>query len=160
MTRKDAAAPAAGAPERGRVDEALYATLRAIYHFERDLYARFGLGYQEICLLQLLRRRPGLRVGEAAKALELPLFAATRTVKRLEGRSFLRKARDPEDGRALRLALRPEGEALIAEIEAENYGRIAANLRGLSRREVEGLVLAAERIGALLGVEERSGEGA
>jgi len=145
-------------PPRERVDELLYDTLRAIYHFERSLYERFDLGYQDLCLLQLLRRRPRLRVGEAARSLELPLFSATRLAQRLEGRGLLRRSPDPRDGRAVFLELLPAGEALLDEVEEGNYALIAANARKLSDRELESLVRAGACMDRVLGVEARSDE--
>ncbi len=145
-------------PARERVDEILYSTLRAVYHFERALFARFGLGYQEICLLQLLRKAGGVRVGEAARLLEMPLFSATRLAQRLESDGFLDRCPDPEDGRAVRLELSGKGATLIAEIEEDNYRLIAVNAASLSQVEVEGFVMVAENLHRVLGVSRSAAE--
>lgn len=137
----------------------LYSTMRAVYHFERALYARFGLGYQEICLLQLLRRKSGIRVGEAARVLEVPLFSATRLVQRLESDGYVVKRRDAHDGRAILLSLSPRGRGLIRRIEDDNYKLIMANASSLPGKELDALVLVAGKIGRLLGVEGSASEG-
>lgn len=145
-------------PDRERADEILYLTLRAIYHFERDLYSRFGLGYQDICLLQLLKRRPELRIGEAAKALEIPLFSATRLVQRLEAEGYLERRPDESDKRAVRLLISESAQGLISEIEESSYRRIEANSADLTARQIASLVSAAENLDRILGVSKRIAE--
>lgn len=138
-------------PDQDRIDEALYTTLRAIHHFERGLYVEFGLGYQEICLLQLLRRQEGLRVGEAASSLEIPVFSATRLAQRLEARGLIAKRIDELDGRAIRLSLAPRGSRLLGAIEKRSYDIMAANAERLSPEEVAAYLDVAESLGELLG---------
>ena len=145
--------------DRGQADSLLYSTLRAVYHFERTLYARFGLGYQEICLLQLLRSRGKLRVGEAARILEIPLFSATRLVQRLESTGYLAKAQDAGDRRVVLLSVSPRGRSLIRRIEEANYELIMENSASLSREELKAVVLVTQRIDAILGVSESAAEG-
>ena len=150
----------AGGPlPRDRADELLYRSLRSIYHFERGLVEEFGLGFQEIIILQLLRRRKSARIGEIARALELPVFSATRLVKRLEASGFLRKEPAPGDGRGISAILEPRGGKLVDAIEAASFGRIGGAAASLSPREREAFVLVAERLAAVLGVEDRIGLG-
>jgi DNA-binding MarR family transcriptional regulator len=133
--------------------------MRAVYHFERTLYARFGLGYQEICLLQLLRRKSGIRVSEAARVLEIPLFSSTRLVQRLESDGYVLKRQDADDGRAILLSLTPKGRRLIRRIEDDNYELIMENAASFSGKELDALVLFAGKMGRLLGVEGSASEG-
>lgn len=146
-------------PDRGHADSMLYSTMRAVYHFERTLYARFGLGYQEICLLQLLRRKSGLRIGDAARALEIPLFTATRLVQRLEAEALVTKRQDATDGRVVLINLAAKGRRLIRKVEDENYDLIMKNAETLSSEELKALVLLATRINELLGVAQSAAEG-
>lgn len=142
---------------RDRADELLYLSLRSIYHFERGLVEEFGLGFQEIILLQLLRRRESARIGEIAKALEVPVFSATRLVKRLEAEGLLRKEPAAGDGRGISAVLEPKGGKLVDAIEAASYRRIGGAAASLSPREREAFVLVAERLAPVLGVEGRIG---
>lgn len=137
----------------------LYSTMKAVYHFERTLYARFGLGYQEICLLQLLRRKSSLRIGDAARALEIPLFSATRLVQRLEAEALLTKRQDADDGRAVLVRLSAKGRRIIRKVEDDNYELIMKNAAALSGEELKALVLLTARIDELLGVSRSVSEG-
>ena len=140
------------------MDAALYATLRAIHHFERDLCARFGLGYTEICLLQLLRRHPSLRVGEVASALELAHFSATRLVQRLEAEGLLVREVDPQDRRAVRLSLAEKARRLIVAIEDGSYSLVQAYAASRPDAEVAKFIQLAESLDKVLGVADRAGE--
>jgi len=99
-----------------------------------------------------------LRVGDAARALEIPLFSATRLIKRLEALCYVSKRRDEADGRVFFVELQAEGEALLERIERENYRLVSANARRLTGQELEGFVVAAARMDELLGVAGRSDE--
>ena len=68
---------------RKQVDEDLYRVMRTVFHYERGLENQFGLGYEEIYVLQYLRRHPQVHLNEVANELELPMFKCSRLVTRL-----------------------------------------------------------------------------
>jgi len=141
--------------DKKTADELLYNSLRAVYHFERSLVERFGLGYQEIYLLQLLRRRESARIGEIASALGIQVFSATRLVQRLEARGYVSKRRDDEDGRGVLVALEPEGGRFVGDIEASNYELISGSTSKLSDGEQESFLIVARNLNRALGVQDR-----
>ncbi|MBU0926956.1 MAG: MarR family transcriptional regulator [Spirochaetes bacterium] len=145
----------AGGLDRKTADELLYRSLRSVYHFERGLVERFGLGYQEIYLLQLLRRRESARIGEIASALGAKVFSTTRLVQRLEVLGYVGKERDEGDRRGVSVRLLPAGGRLVGEIEAHNFGRIVGAASALSADEQSAFVLVARNLDRVLGVEDR-----
>jgi len=140
---------------RKSADELLYKSLRAVYHFERSLVDRFGLGYQEIYLLQLLRRRESARIGEIATALGVPIFSTTRMVQRLEALGYVSKKRDEADRRGVSVKLESKGDGLVAEIEAYNFGLIVGSASTLTDDEQAAFVTVAHNIDRVLGVSDR-----
>ncbi|MBN2049033.1 MAG: MarR family transcriptional regulator, partial [Spirochaetales bacterium] len=120
---------------RTSADELLYRSLRAIYHFEKSLEDRFGLDYQGIYLLQLLRRRESASIGEIASALGIRVFTSTRLVQRLENLGYLSKERSGTDRRIVSTHLEPPGEAVVDRIEAFSYEFIVGNASQLPKRE-------------------------
>lgn len=148
------------APDRTKVDEVLYNSLRAIYRFERSLVERFGLDYQGVCLLQILRRRESARIGELAEALSVPVFSASRAVQRLEAAGYLGKERVASDKRAIAVSLEPAGERLLSDIERHSYDLILERMAGRPSDERKALLLAAEHLGEVLGVEDEGTPGA
>src|SRR4051794_15090592 len=113
----------------------------------RDLAAAGlpDLGWYD--LLWALRRQPGrrLRVNELAREVVLSPTAMSRFVDRVEAGGYVRREPDPQDRRALRVAITDEGVALLRRmwpvyeqgIErhfAAHLGRSAPRLRAMLRR--------------------------
>lgn len=138
--------------DRSEADHLLYSSLRAVYHFERSLVRRFGLGFQEIYLLQLLRRRESACVGEIAKALDVPIFSTTRLTQRLQAAGLISKRRCADDRRSVSVRLEPEGERLVAEIEARNFELIVGRTLDTAGAGTEHFMFVAKNLERVLGV--------
>lgn len=95
----------------------------------------------QMSLLMTLRLHGAMSVGELAERLQLAQPTITRAVGALS--AFVEARPMPGDGRSKRLALTPDGEALMARIQAELLPRIepaAAELvEGLSGDFMQGL---------------------
>jgi DNA-binding MarR family transcriptional regulator len=136
---------------RKEVDDTLYETLRAVYHYERALENALGLEYREIVLLQLARRLGPSRMGELSRLMELPLFAVTRLAKRLEERGFIVRTRDDNDGRGVNLSLTDDGERAVRAVEDYNFERMLDSTADLGDRETEALFSFARSLQRILG---------
>jgi DNA-binding MarR family transcriptional regulator len=66
-------------------------------------------------LVRVVRRRPGLRVGEAAAELHLAPNTVSTLVTNLCALGWLQRETDPEDGRSALLFLTPVAEARVTE---------------------------------------------
>lgn len=141
--------------DRDLVDDSLYKTLLAIYHFERSIIERFGLDYRDIVLLQFLSRRPVTRVGQIAQALGLPFFTTTRLATRLGGLGYLARSRDPKDGRGVGIALTDSGRAVIRAVEDYDYEAVSKGSGGLSPERVRAFLDVSGILGDVLGVKDR-----
>jgi MarR family transcriptional regulator, organic hydroperoxide resistance regulator len=135
---------------RPQVDELLFQFLKYIYRWEREIYARFALDYQEIYLLQHLRRSSPARVSDIAAELQIPLFQTTRLVNKLAERGFLSKQKEADDRRAVLVSLQPKGETILRKVEDNNYQIISANAGELTEEQVRSALLTASDIGRIL----------
>ena len=117
---------------REKVENDLYLFLRTIYHYERNIAAMFGLDYQEIYLLQSLRRASPQRLTDISLVLDIPMFTASRLVERLAQKKLIRKEKGAADRRSISVSLLPEGEKTVRAIEKESYERIVQNSDHLS----------------------------
>jgi DNA-binding MarR family transcriptional regulator len=140
---------------RTKVDEDLYLVLRSLYHYEHGLAARFGLDYEEIYALQYLRRNPQVHLNDVARELDLPMFKCSRMISRLEEMKLVSKVQDDPDRRNIRIALRPDGEKMVADIEDFCYHRIDENARTLGGDKSSILVKLAENLPLILGVADK-----
>ena len=143
--------------ERTAVDAALYQFLRCIYLFERRESQLFGVFWDEVYLMQLLVRTPGMRLVQLAEALRVPRFAATRMLARLEADGLLRREGSAEDRRAVHVHLTDAGHAKIRQIEDYNYAPIARQAGGVPEPRPQQLREAIARLPALLGLEDGDG---
>jgi DNA-binding MarR family transcriptional regulator len=102
---------------REKVNNDMYLFLRTIYHYERNIAAQFGLDYQEIYLLQSLRRRSPQRLTEIAATLDIPMFTASRLVARLVQMEMVSKRKGVSDRRSISVELLAQGEKVVCEVE-------------------------------------------
>lgn len=77
--------------------------------FEREV----GLSAATWFLLTMLIDEDGISQGEVSHRFEVDPSRITRLAQRLEGEGLLRRKRDPEDNRVVRLHICPEGRLLI-----------------------------------------------
>lgn len=77
--------------------------------FEREIGVSAGTWFS----LELLSRKDGISQGELSQKFEVDPSRVTRLAKRLEGEGLLRRERDPEDNRVVRIYLTEEGRRLI-----------------------------------------------
>ncbi|WCB96528.1 hypothetical protein DSM104299_05288 [Baekduia alba] len=86
----------------------------------------------------------GLGLRELARLVGIAAPTATRMVDGLECRGFVTRARDPEDGRAVRIALTAEGTEVLLERRAQMLARRRAmfDLLTPSERRAAAKVLA------------------
>jgi DNA-binding MarR family transcriptional regulator len=141
---------------RSQVDDLLFHFLMRIYRWEREIDAAFDLDYQQIYLLQHLRKFSPCCVSDIAQELRIPLFKTTRLVSRLADRGFLEKQKSKEDQRVVMVSLMPQGDEVLCTIEERSFQILANNAKNLSKEEITAFLLAAENIDKLLNLPEEA----
>jgi len=135
------------AAAKGPVSNAIIRVTRLHVIRARELFQAVGLHPgQELLMMHLWDTGPQ-RQADLAAAFDTDSASMTRTVQRLERAGFVRRRRDPADGRATLVestpagtALRDRVEQLWAELEAATVGTMSeasqsALLRGLLQVE-------------------------
>jgi MarR family transcriptional regulator, organic hydroperoxide resistance regulator len=123
--------------DRELLDEILFSALSAVYQLERSKIELFDLTYEEIYILQYLRRRREVRMGDIALELKIPMSTASRVVTRLQHRDLLTRNRDGNDKRNIIVTLRPGGKKLVKRVEDHTYTLISRNLAGKTPEEIK-----------------------
>jgi DNA-binding MarR family transcriptional regulator len=139
---------------RPQIDDLLFQFLKHVYRWEREIYARFELDYQQIYLLQHLRKASPSRISDLAAELRIPLFQATRLVNKLAKKGYLSKHKVADDRRSVMVSLLPSGEAVIRSVEENSYRIILSNAGPLTDTEVQSALLTAADIGAILRIPD------
>jgi DNA-binding MarR family transcriptional regulator len=91
---------------------------RMKHAFEREV----GLSAATWFLLTMLIDEDGISQGEVSHRFEVDPSRITRLAQRLEGEGLLRRKRDPEDNRVVRLHATEEGQLLIESRQERREG--------------------------------------
>ena len=79
-----------------------------------------GVGGMKWFLLTVLGRRDGLSQGEFTQEYEMDPSRVTRTAQSLEADGLIRRERDPEDNRVMRMYLTEEGSEVLDRLPEIN----------------------------------------
>lgn len=79
-----------------------------------------GVGGMKWFLLTVLVRRDGLSQGEFTQEYEMDPSRVTRTAQSLEGDGLIRRERDVEDNRVMRMYLTDEGREVLKKLPEIN----------------------------------------
>lgn len=139
------------------LDALLFQALRAVYQFERTKVERFSLTYEEIYLLQYLRRKSPARMQAVSLEMKKPISTATRLMDRLEKRRLIRREKAPEDGRGIRVFLTQEGEATVRAVEDHTRTVVTTNLARFNEAQVAAFIETARHLGRILSVPSEGG---
>jgi DNA-binding MarR family transcriptional regulator len=137
---------------QNKLNEDLFVVLKTIFHYERIFIEQFGLKFEEIYILQHLRRNKVVRVTDISRELQLPMFTISRLVYRLAESGYLTKEQDSEDHRNFFLRLSEKGEKTLQDIENSTYNRISKNAADLSEVQINELLDLVGRLHVVLGV--------
>lgn len=128
--------------------------LESIYQFEQIEYKQFGVNWQEIYFLQVLKKSDELTLIEVSKILKIEMFQASRLISRLEKMHFLVKQKSLTDSRALSIKISTKGLELIEKIEDFNYQTLKTRLHILNDTEIESLISGIQKLNDLLHTDE------
>ena len=120
------------------------ATARAIRQAYEIRFADLDLNLTQASLLAFLFESGPHSQSRLAARLGMGRAAAGLVIKALEERQLVERRPDPTDGRAWRVALRPEGEALtrpILEIDAVLRRELRSGISRSERQRLAGLLL-------------------
>ena len=88
-------------------------------------------------LLFMLGKRDGVLMGEAGRALDMGLSGISGLSDRMVEADLIEKRADPDDGRAFRLWLTPQGRKALARTKAGVAGLNARLTEGFSDAEID-----------------------
>lgn len=116
---------------------AIVTAARNVVALYRPVLEPLGLTHPQYLVMLALWQRAPLRVSDLAELLQLEPATLSPLLKRLETTGYVRRERDPDDERALRLTLTPAGRELRQQA-LEIPGAVMARL-DLTLADVEAL---------------------
>lgn len=91
---------------------AVYSAGHAFNRAYKPLLEPLGLTYPQYLVMLVLWEQDGQTVGQIGDRLQLESSTLTPLLKRLEGAGHVRRERDPDDERQVRVRLTPSGRTL------------------------------------------------
>jgi DNA-binding MarR family transcriptional regulator len=137
---------------RKQIDDILFAALQAIYRFERGKVKLFGLTYEQIYLLQYLRRQESISMGHLAVEMQIPLSTATRLIDRMEKRGLVNRRQNPGDKRSREVQIGIAGERLVQAVEDHTFAVLASNLKKHTELDIGGVIQTARQLKDILAI--------
>jgi MarR family transcriptional regulator, organic hydroperoxide resistance regulator len=116
---------------------ALAVASRDVVALYRPLLAPLGLTHPQYLVMLALWERAPLRVADLAARLSLEPATLSPLLKRLEAHGLVRRDRDPQDERALAVALTPAG--VTARAQADGIPAAVMQRLGMDVAELERL---------------------
>ena len=111
-----------------------------VYMFRR-LDPEGELTAAQLSLLSMISHG-GLRVGDIAKNLGIKVPSATEQIIKLERAGLVTRQPDPDDSRAVQVALTKAGAAAVESANQRRNAMVAELLQNLSTEEVDALAAA------------------
>lgn len=131
----------------------LRVVIRAAQRHSAWIEKQCGVSGAQLWIMQELHEAPGLRIGEIAHRLAVHQTTVSNLVDDLVKRDYAIKKRDPDDQRAVKLALSDKGASLLAQAPRPARGVLPEALRQLSPERLaqldEGLQGLLDSIGLL-----------
>lgn len=94
----------------------VYSTGLAFNRIYRPMLEKLGLTYPQYLVMVLLAGRDGLAVKEIGRTLFLESNTLTPLVKRLESAGYVRRERDHDDERIVRIFLTDQGRGIARQL--------------------------------------------
>jgi DNA-binding MarR family transcriptional regulator len=109
---------------------------RALRYRTRAAHEALGVTDSESELLRVIRRRPGLRVQDAASELGIASNSVSTLVKQLTRNGLIERGADPVDARAACLRLSPAAEDWLKQMGSTREEAVARALASLDHTEL------------------------
>lgn len=122
---------------------ALYETIRECSVLLKfavgEAIAPLRIGTDQLNVLGVLEAVPGLRMNEIASRVLLDDSTTTRIVDSLEERGLAARGPDPEDRRARRVSITPDGRRLLHDAQIRSEQAVADRTAALGPRRAAAL---------------------
>ena len=110
--------------------------VRALELYSHEVRRGFGLTAPQLWALKTLAEHGSLTTGELAERLFVHQSSTSLLILRLERRGLVRRSRQKNDRRFVRIELTDRGAAVAAAAPAPAQGRLVLGLRTMSARRV------------------------
>jgi DNA-binding MarR family transcriptional regulator len=146
--------PSAGLSDAAAIVVGLRRIVRALEVYSHEVRRDFGLTAPQLWAIKTLARLGPLTTGELAAALLVHQSSTSLLIQRLERRGLVRRTRQRDDRRFVRVELTERGATLAAEAPAAAQGRLLHGLEGMDPKRVRQIRRAVEDVVSAMEAED------
>jgi len=114
----------------------------------------FNLKWDEVYLLQLLIRQPGICVSEISKELRVWNFETSRMIRHLEKEGLVRRENENINIRVVNIYIAKAGLEIVNDIEVYNYDTVKKNFDKFPEETIYMLLQAISQLDVLLNLQD------
>lgn len=152
LPAREEASSAIGDPES--IVVGLRRIVHALERYSHEVRRDFGLTAPQLWALKTLARSGPLTTGELAQALLVHQSSTSLLIQRLERRGLVRRVRQKDDRRFVRVELTERGASLAAGAPAAAQGRLLHGLENMPERQVRRIRRAIDELVAVMEAED------
>jgi DNA-binding MarR family transcriptional regulator len=149
------AAPAADPDPAVRVLRRFRRVFNAVKTHFRQVEKKAGVGGAQVWALSIVRERPGIGVGELARAMDIHQSTASNLVRSLIELQLVGTHKNGEDRRAVKLTLLAAGQRVLKKAPAPFTGVLPEALQALDKATLARLDRDLGKLIEVLGADER-----
>jgi len=127
--------------------------VRALELYSHEVRHDFSLTAPQLWAIKTLAHSGPLTTGELAKALLVRPSSTSLLVQRLERRGLVRRVRQRDDRRFVRIELTERGQTVASDAPAAAQGRLLHGLEGMDAKRVRKIRRAVDDIVAVMEAE-------
>ncbi len=107
--------------KKEKIDRLLFDFLETSYLFEKSEEKLFNLSWQEIYLLQILRKNENLIISEISQKMMLEKYQTSRLIEKMLKKGIITKTQDKSDARVFHISINQNGQLSIERVEEYHY---------------------------------------
>jgi MarR family transcriptional regulator, organic hydroperoxide resistance regulator len=146
--------PTSGLSDAAAIVVGLRRIVRALEVYSHHVRRDFGLTAPQLWAIKTLARLGPLTTGELAAALLVHQSSTSLLIQRLERRGLVRRVRQKDDRRFVRVELTERGGSVAADAPAAAQGRLLHGLEGMDTRRVRQIRRAIEDVVSAMEAED------
>ena len=110
--------------------------VRTVQVSMQNIESEHGLSGSQLWALWQISARPGLRVSDLASVMQVRHSTASNLLDKLEQRALIKRERQTDDTRVVRIYLTQDGQAVMGVLPGPLHGRLRQALQDLPENEL------------------------
>jgi len=135
------------------IDNLLFKFLQTSYLFEKSEEKIFNLSWQEIYLLQILKKKGKRKITDLGELMMLERYQITRLIKHLEEEKKVFRESSKEDARIIYIHISKGGRQSLDDIESYHFTLLKEHSNSITDEELKVIAKSINSFASLTGID-------